>query len=36
LRTGYRGEYLGPKEVRMGNGEGSIMRNFIVCAGHLI
>ena len=31
-----RREYLGPRGMRMGNGEGSAMRNFIVCTVHLI
>ena len=30
------GEYLGPRGMRMGSGEGSTMRNFIVCTVHLI
>ena len=29
-------EYLGPKGMRMGSGEGNTMRNFIVCTIHLI
>jgi len=29
-------EYLGPKGMRMGSGEGSTMKNFIVCTVHLI
>ena len=36
LKTGSRGEYLGPRGMRMGSGEGSTMRNFIVCTVHLI
>ena len=28
--------YLGPRGMRMGSGEGSTMRNFIVCTVHLI
>ena len=36
LKTGSWGEYLGPRGMRMGNGEGSTMRNFIVCTVHLI
>ena len=28
--------FLGPRGMRMGSGEGSIMRNFIVCTVHLI
>ena len=27
---------MGPREMRMGSGEGSIVRNFIVCTVHLI
>ena len=27
---------MGPREMRMGSGEGSTMRNFIVCTVHLI
>ena len=30
------GEYFGPIGMRMGSGEGSTMRNFIVCTVHLI
>ena len=30
------GEHLGPTDMRMGSGEGSIMRNFIVCTVHLM
>ena len=29
-------EYLGPRGMREGSGEGSTMRNFIVCTVHLI
>ena len=29
-------EYLGPRGMRMGSGEGYTMRNFIVCTVHLI
>ena len=29
-------EYLGQRGIRMGIGEGSTMRNFIVCTVHLI
>ena len=29
-------EYLGPRGMRMRSGEGSTMRNFIVCTVHLI
>ena len=29
-------EYLGPIRMRMGSGEGSTMKNFIVCSVHLI
>ena len=36
LKTESRGEYLGPRGMRMGSGEGSIMRNFIVCTVQLI
>ena len=36
LKTGSWGEYLGPRVMRMGSGEGSTMRNFIVCTVHLI
>ena len=36
LKTGSSGEYLGPIGMRMGSGEGSTMRNFIVCTVHLI
>ena len=35
-KTGTRGKYLGPKEMRMGNGEGFIMRHFTICTIHLI
>ena len=31
MKTGTSGEYLGPRGMRMGSGEGSTMRNFIVC-----
>ena len=27
---------MGPRETRMGSGEGSTIRNFIVCIAHLI
>ena len=30
------GEYLGPRGMRMGSGEGSTMKNVIVCTVHLI
>ena len=30
MKTGSRGEYLGPRGMRMGSGEGSTMWNFIV------
>ena len=30
------GEYLGLRGMRIGSGEGSTMRNFIVCTVHLI
>ena len=36
LKTGFSGEYLGPRWMRMGSGEGSKIRNFIVCTIHLI
>ena len=36
LKTGSWGEYLGPRGMRMGSGEGSTMKNFIVCTVHLI
>ena len=36
LKTGSWGEYLGPTVMRIGSGEGSTMRNFIVCTVHLI
>ena len=36
LKTGSWGEYLGPRGMRMGSGEGSTMRNLIVCTVHLI
>ena len=35
-KTGSSGEYLGPRGMRMGSGEGSTIRNFIVCTVHLI
>ena len=35
-QEGSWGEYLGPREMRMGNGEGSTISNFIVCTVHLI
>jgi hypothetical protein len=31
LKKGSRGEYLGPRAMRMVSEEGSTMRNFIVC-----
>jgi len=31
-----KANYLGPRQMRMGSGEGSTMRNFIVCTVHLI
>ena len=31
MKTGSSSEYLGPRGMRMGSGEGSTMRNFIVC-----
>jgi hypothetical protein len=36
MKTGFRGEYLRPRGMRMRSGEGSTMRNFIVCTVHLI
>ena len=36
LKTGSWGEYLDPRGMRMGSGEGSTMGNFIVCIVHLI
>ena len=35
-KTGSRGEYLGPKGMRMGSREGYTMKNFLVCAILLI
>ena len=34
--SGSWGEYLGPRRMRMGSGEGSTMRNLIVFTDHLI
>ena len=31
-----RGVYLGPRGMRMGNEEGSTLRNFVVCTIHLM
>ena len=36
METGSRGEYLEPRERRMGSEEGSTMRNFTVSTLHLI
>jgi len=36
LKTGSLGEYVSPRGMRMGSGEGFIMRNFIVGTVHLI
>jgi hypothetical protein len=36
LKTGFYGEYLGPRRARMGSGEGFTIRNFTVCTVHLI
>ena len=36
LKTGSQGEFLGTRGMRMGSAEGSTMRNFIVCAVHII
>ena len=30
MKTGFSGKYLGPDGIRIGNGEGSTMSNFIV------
>ena len=30
MKTGFLGEYLDPRGMRMGSGKGSTMRNFIV------
>ena len=32
----FRGEYLVPKGLRLGSGEGFILRNFILCIVHVI
>ena len=31
-----RGEYLGPRGMKMGSGNGPTMRNFIICTVYLI
>ena len=36
MKTGSSGEFLGPRGMRMGSGEGSTMRKFIVCTIHLV
>ena len=36
MKTGSWSEYLGPRGMRMENGESSKMRNFIACTVHLI
>ena len=36
FEKGFCGEYLDPRGMRMGSGEGSTMRNFIVCTVHQI
>ena len=36
IKIGSWGECLGPRGMRMGNGEDSTLRNFIVCTFHLI
>ena len=36
LKTGFSGEYLHPRVMRMGSGEGSTIRNFLVSTVHLI
>ena len=34
LKTGFLGEYLGPKGMIMGSGEGFTMRNLMICTIH--
>ena len=36
FRIYYCGDILGPREMQMGNEEGSRMRSFIVCTVYLI
>jgi hypothetical protein len=36
LRRIFGSEYLGPKGLRMGSGEGFTIRNLVVCTVHLI
>ena len=35
MKTGFRGEYLGRRGMRMLSGEGLTMRNFIVCSNRV-